>query len=751
MTYFDQFFEIATADKARELKPFWAVADKDEDELKKWLNETLDILKQVSRNRIYTMRRNLAAYRGVQFKSQSTKNNLDTESREDNKRSKNPRIVINHLLDTIEQHVSKTTKYRPATTTIPGSEDIDDKNVASIADELLENFFVKQEIDTVMQKHTRIKRVCGESYVSITWDKNLGPYHPDWVQEVLDKAGIKGDARKLSKGQINRLLRKVTDWPKIQLLDENGEQVRDSKGEPIYIDKPVRIGDIKIKLLMPWKVFLQRRDDEQECEFVFVLELDHVDNIRADYPDKARHFDSIKGVDDFDAASLNMERYHNEVEKVHFWHKTTNKLDRGKYICFTKECILVNIDNPYEGPYGRILPIDRLTDLNPPGTIDGDALTTHGIPAQHLYNIGVSTQARNQFLFSHPKWFVPQGSTKTESLANQTSIVQYKGAQPPILSQPSNTASDTYRYQDNAKQDLQQLMGAYGVSRGDPPPGIKSGVALQFLDEQENERENLAIAKHNASIRNIAKQVLSIMGFRYNDDEQRLSDILGKSKASDIESFQFSNLCSIEDVITQTSSALPNQKSARMQTLLDLNERFPADVDGRHVLDMIGLGQSDKYVSIATTAVRSAELENDKIIRTGNAGDAEYWEDHLQHYYIHLYMLNEPSYKKILDKKRRQELEIHMRTHEMFMQEIMAKNPMYAQLVMQKFPMFPIFLKKEEILPVALPTADQGLIAQGQNASIQEMPMSLPPGMETQAPVATEPVAAGNAVPQQVL
>lgn len=752
MTYFDKFYELAVSDQAKEYRPFWTMVGKDEEELLKWCNTTLDALKTISRYRVYNMRRNLAAYRGIQFRSQSTKvNDLDRDHRDDVKKSKNPRIVMNHLLDMVEQHVSKTTKYRPAIASVPGSDDIVDSNVAKIADDLVENFWTKEGFDALMQKHTRIKRICGESYIFVLYDPDKGPYHPDWVAEVFEKNGIKKDPRKLTKGQINRELRKVKDWPKIELKDADGRPITDEKGELLEVDAPVRVGDIVYKLVMPWRVFLQRQDDESECEFLFYTELRHISDLKAQHPEKAHKLEDVKPAEEFDPSTLAMEKTQDMIEVIHFYHKTTRHLDRGRYIKFTRDTILSNSDNPYEGPFGRILPCDRLTDLNPPGTIDADALTTHGIPAQHLYNITVSMKARNRFIFAHPKWFVPQGAVKAESLGNTSSLVQYKGPTPPVLSQPGLEGTDSM--QEWAKEDLQQIMGVFGVSRGAPPSGIKAGVALQFLDEQENERENLAISKHNASIRNIAKQTLSIMGLKYADDEGRLEDILGRTRAAEIQDFSFADLSSIDDVDLQTSSALPLQKSARIQTLMDLSERYPTEVDGRQVLEMIGLGQSDKYVSLSTVAVRAAENENEKLLRTGEMNEVEQWEDHIMHYYIHLTMANETSMKKYLTKELRDELTLHMQQHEMFMVEIMKKNPAYGQLIMQKFPNFPSFLIPEDATAALAAMPPQGAVVPMEGMQQMGQEQALPPGAGMEAPmeVMTPPGLPSNQVPGEAL
>jgi len=739
MSSFDKLYEMNESEDGAGDRPLWTIDLEDDDEVLRWCNATLDKLKKQSRYRIHNMKRNLATFRGLQFRSQNTKVSEGNDAREETRKSKNPKIVINHILDMIEAHVSKVTKFKPAVASVPGSDDAVACNTARIADDLIDKFWIKNNFDKLMQKHTRTKRICGESIVWILWNPDIGPYHPDWVAEVFKANGIEGDPRKLSQGEINAKLRKVKDWPKIDLKDEKGNPVLDSKGEAIVIDSPVRIGDIEYKPTVPWRVFFERREHESDIEFGIYTEDVHVDELRAMHPDKADKLEDIKLAEDFDAGSLAIEKKSGKVEVAHLYFRTTARLDRGRYIKFTRNAVLTNRDNQYEGPYGRIIPCDRLTDIDPPGTIDSDSLTTHGIPAQHLYNITTSMNARNRFQFAHPKWFMPQGAVKVESLGNTTSVVQYKGPAAPVLSQPMMPPADNM--QQTAKDDLQQIMGVFPGSRGQPPPGITAGIALQFLDEQENERENLAIAKHNASVKNISKQSLSLMGMKYSEDEGRLELLLGRSRAAEIESFEFANLSSIEDVDLQTSSALPTQKAARTQSLIDLSDKYPEQMDADRVLDMIGLGQADKFVSLATVNVRSAELENEKLLRTGKMPEPEETQDHLTHYYYHLSLANDPSMRKYMTKGMEDEFKEHMMTTEMLMSEIAKKNPAYAALIMQKFPNFPSYLTPEE-LPMPM-TEMAGVGDQG--APPPEM--TAPPAMaEPNQPIDMQETAVPNTV-----
>ena len=742
MSVFDRWLDDEDLSAAPPKKPFWTIDIEDEDEVKEWVSTAYDDLRQRGRPRVRMMRKNLAAYRGIQYRQGETRDGESASRR----RAKNPRIIVNHLMEMVEQSVSRTTKFRPDIASEPASEDFEDQQIAKINDDLTDALWYRADIDSIYHRHNRQARIFGESYLVVRWNPDIGPYDKDWLQEQFREAGIDKRVSDLSTAELKKIIRKeIKEFKRLPLIGEDGKQVHAVDGTPLYIDKPMRIGDIEYKLWLPFHVWLQRTTsgDYADVEWAVLEERMNVEDAKAKWPEKA---DQIRANDSeryFDAENLVEAQTNNDVTILHFYHRSIPQLDQGRMITMTRDAVLENKSNPYEWNDQRVFPWDRMTDLDTPAVLNGEAVVRHGRPLQALFNNSISMVARNQFLMAHPKWFYQANSINPDSLSNQATMVAVKGQQYPVMQQASPTGGETFRWMDIVKENFQQIMGVFGVSRGEPPPGVRAGVAIQFLDEQENERANVSIAKHNASVRHTAILTSMNMGIFYDKEDGRLEDLLGKTKASELEFFEFADLTGINDVRVHTASALPRQKAARIQTLLDLSERFPEELDSRQVLDMLDLGQKDKFISLATIAVRSSEKEGDSLIRTGKMESPEKWEDHLMHYKIHMSMMNDPSFKKNATKKMQETMEKHIMAHEMFMSENAKKNPAYLQLLMMKYPNFPVFFEDPELLlklqpQPAMPVApEEGGQPPGPAAGPMQLPPeAVPPGAENEIPVA---------------
>lgn len=734
MSTFDMLLDYQELATQEGQKPFWTLDLNDESqdsELHKWLNQSFDALQSQGQARRQQQRQNLAAYRGINYRRQPASVG-DQEARGVGRRVRNPRIVVNHMLDMVEQHVSRMTKFRPAVEAQPASDDHDDRMTAKVADELIEAFWYREDIDKLLEKLNRGKRILGEHFVFIEWNEHKGPLHPDWLKKTFEANGIKKDPRKLKPAEIKDILRnEVKEWPRVAL------NIKSDTGEPLYIDRPMRIGDVEYKVVMPWNVFMQRNPegDFENVDWIIYREKLDVDDVKADYPKLADKIAINDGTRFFDAEKLEEVTSSRYVEVYTMYHRSTRWLDQGRRVKWTRDVILENGPNPYELDDQRILPCVRMMDIQVPGMLNGEGMVKHGRPLQHLYNNAFSMTARNQFLFAHPKWMVPKGSVSAESLANQQTLVQYQGATEPRLAQANPTGQETFAWMEKLKEDYQQLMGIFGQSRGEPPSGITAAVALSFLDEQETERANTSIAEHNRVIKEIARQTLAIMGCFYDESDERLGQLLGRTRASDLEFFRFSDLGNITDVRVNTASSLPRQKAARLQTLLDLSERYPEELDNRQVLDMLDLGQKDKYISVSTVAVRAAEKEQSTLETTGDIPAPEKWEDHLMHYKIHLACVNDPAFKVNTPKERQEKMRDHIAGHELIMMEMMQTNPMFMEAVLAQYPQFPSFYEGRDELAamMAPPVPPEGAIPPEGMPAMPMPPVDMPMGQEVPA------------------
>lgn len=726
-------------------KPFWALDFENEEEVLQWLNTELDYLKNQAQDRHQNQRKNLAAYRGIQL-SASDRRARDEAAAESSlsRRTKNPRVIYNHMVDMVEQDVARMTEYRGAVTCNPPSEDNEDRVVAEVTKKLIEGYWSKVDIDKLMAMHSRRKRILSEDFIWVVWNKNLGPYDMNWVSEVFKKAGVKGDPRKMRRGEIRDVFRKqIKEMPRLPLLDpETGKQMTDGS-QPLWIDRPVRMGDVQYKLWFSWDMFLQRKDVYEDVEYGFGRERVKVATLKAQHPKSAEKITADAAGTAFDADTCEDTPTAEEAEVLHFYHRSTDELDQGRYIKFTRTKILVSKANPYLGEDDKaIFPWVRTVDIEAPGVLNGDATVTHGRGPLTVYNNLVSLKVRNRFLFSHPKWFVPKNSTKIESLGNNTSVVSYKGAVPPVLSQPAISEANESGMMQEAKGDLQQIMGVYGISRGEPPAGVTAAVAMTYLDEQENKRANPGVAAHTRTLKAVAQRTAWLMADHYEDDEGRLEAILGRNESAQIKDFKMANLREVGDLDIQNTTALPQQKAARLQMIMDIKQNFPGLIPEDMAVDLLGLGEVEKLRNTITVAIRKAENENARMMNGVEPPAPEAFETHIAHYRIHMRQMNEIAWQQ-LPEASRQIFKDHVAAHEMEMVNIVAKMPEFAMLVLKDYPGFPYFFVPEmPPMPVeAVPDVMAGVppMMAGGAPEMPPMPpagepMQIPPGMEGQMP-----------------
>lgn len=715
-------------------KPFWTLKFEDEETVLAWLNAEIDYLQEQAQERHEEQRKNLATYRGIQYRGSATKTR-DEQANDGqiSKRTRNPRVIYNHTVDLVEQDVARMTKYRGAVATTPASDDNSDRVVAEVAEDIVEGLWEKVEIDRLLQRHRRRVRIMGEDFVFVGWNRNAGPYDNDWLSEILGK-----DPKTMKRGELRKAMRELKEIPRLPLLDpKTGEQLRGRDGEQLWIDKPMRQGDVTHRLLLSWDVFMQRvyAGDDEQVEYAFFRERLKTETVSAMHPDRANKIDGDTTARFFDVDLCEEVERKGEIEVWHFYHRSTDTLDQGRYIKFVRSTILRNDTNPYAGWDDRkIIPLIRTVDIDTPAVLNGDATVTHIRGPQAVYNNLVSLRVRNRFLFSHPKWFYPQRSVDKASLGNSSTMVSYQGAVPPVLSQPQLAEGNESEMMNQAEQVMQKIGGVYGVSRGDPPKGITAAVALTFLDEQENDRANVGIQNHTRAIRNIALMDLWLIADNYSPD--RLADLVGQNRAAQLDDFEMSNLRDIGDLKITNSSALPQQKAARMQMVLDLRKEAPSVMNDERLVYYLDLADDKGMRSAATVAIRKARDENASLMNGAKADAPEEHEFQLQHYREHMSQMNEPSFRK-LPKKSQGAFRDHVGAHEMFLWKQTLKSPPFAAAVMQEFPGFPLYYVPDEAAQIPEPTPPMGPPGGVPGGDLPPPPQQdpgLPPGIEAQVP-----------------
>lgn len=711
MDQFYSFDDLNDQQYNQQVRPLYELDLDDpanENNILQWLRGERDYLQEESRDRIRVMRRNLALYKGIQYQELETR--IDARDRAADRSQFMRKVVANHLYDLTKNRSSRLVKFRPAVAILPTNDELSDKLAAKSTKMLLDHIWYENDFEGVIQNQlATYAQIMGEVYMFIDWNKDMGDLSPAYVN-------AKGKAKD----------------GKIPLLDENGQQVIDPSGNKIFIDKPVRIGDVDYRIKLASDVFLQKKKRWEEVDYCFEVEAVSVDSLRAQYPDKAAKIKN-QDVQVYDYEKMQLVSTKREVLVYTFWHRRSVHMDKGRKIRFIEDCILENEVYPFSH---FSLPCVRFTDLDLPGELHGMSFYEQIKGLTGTYNNLTNMLIRNIVMVSHPKWMVPAGSVALDRLGNDITIVQYKGPQPPVLATAQSVPSDVFGFREKLKEEFQQISGVFGVSRGEPPPGIKAGVALQFLSEQESERYNELVLKWNEMIRQVAEMTIAVAGDYYDESDERMIRILGKNNEYMTEFFKVSSLEKDYDIRVQNSSALPKSVAARTQTLLDLSERFPEQFSGEQVIDMLDLAQSDKFVDAATVAVRTAEAENEKLheVKDADTMAPVEFENHILHWKIHTREMQQFQFKYKTSKEIQERFKDHVMAHEMLMMDQAAKSQSFAA-ELQKLPLFPIFFNPP---PAPMPMAPE---AQGMPMPPAPMPegLQIPGGLPVNPMVGGEP------------
>lgn len=681
LNFFDDLESAPVSGEAQ--KPFFTVLQKKEDEQLKWLNGAIDYLKKQGQKRTYAQRANLAAYRGLNWGGVSNRNSV-TRDRQGLPLNKSERFKTNHLYSLTETRVSQLSRLKPAVQVLPNSNEFQDKNAAKAVKALINHLFYENNIDYLIQKTHRLKKICGEAYLFAEWDKSKGP--------IMDDA--------------------IVGTP---LLDENGNPELDEEGNEIIINRPPRLGDVSYQLECPWRVFLQRKNNFEDCEYAFRIKVMPVDEARAKYPEKANEIEADDGSYIFDLEELGDRRLEDETIIYEFYHKDTELVPGGAFACFTQKTLLHMSGSLHS--HGDF-PFERITDIDIPDTLNGVSIYDMVLPIQNMHDNITTLISKNIWLTAHAKWMMPRGAAKIESLGNDNTIVQYQGPVAPQMVQARSNSNEVYQYRDILKEELTEIFGVHSISTGNPPNGVTAAVAMQFLNEQEAERSSTEIAKHNMLIQNIARKTIAVAGDNYDYEDERLIKILGKDNKYMIKYFDKADLDKSYDVRVDLSTSLPDSKSGRTERVFQAMQYNREMLPPERWAELLELGAVDKMNSLITESIKTAESENEDMAQGIDVADPEAWEEHIQHWHAHVKRMQTRSFKEEMPPEFRKDFAEHVMAHEYLMVEQAKINQKFSAELAQ-ISAFPLFYRD----PSFRPTSAQQAEAQVQGAANRGEPV----------------------------
>lgn len=699
------------------LRPFWSIDLNDNEQIKDWFRSASENTEGPHRTLVEADLRRRDFYMGIQ--SVGVGKEGIPRDKEGKPIEKFARVTINQCYELVEQWVSKMTRFAPAIAVIPPNQEYNDRVAAKLSKEFIDYLFYVSEIDDVLENAARACRIDGEVFVFVLYDKSKGDLNPA-VKEALGEAANLGI--------------------RIPLVNAQGEQVYGEDREPLYIEKAERTGDVSYEIAYKRFVILQPKAHYSEVEWAIRITSKPLDELRAQYPDVEEEL-SQKAANTSFSGIFQADEKLDEVLVYELFHRGTEFLDSGYYVKMTGDVVLEK--STAKEKWGHLeFPFARLTNVDIPGVLRGCSFLDQILLLQVMYNNLASIAYTNMALGSHIYWMVPRAAqVDFKKLKNGASVIDFSGAQEPSIKQFSTAGPELFQALEFVNTSIQRISAIQGVSRGEPPTGIEAGVALAFLEEQENQRANTDIKKHNAFIKRIARLSLATAGAFYRAEDGRTIRIVGKNNQFSIKTLEVAKLGGPYDIRVQRTTALSESKSGRISQILALEGRFQGLFPREQIIDMLDLANDQKLYNLGAVAVEAAERENELMAEGAKVKDAEAYEEHLQHLYSMRKYMQSASFKEDMPEDRKRLFYVHGMSHEYFV----LRDPVLTLKARQMFEAFPVFS-----LPGMIGVSPESpLVPMG--APQEGLPPDSAPVNEADAPEDTqtgEPPSVGPETPQ---
>jgi hypothetical protein len=259
----------------------------------------------------------------------------------------------------------------------------------------------------------------------------------------------------------------------------------------------------------------------------------------------------------------------------------------------------------------RELPLFPLIHIPLPGKIVGSSVTAQCMPVQREYNKSRSQIIENKNQMANPKWLVEGENLYGTEITNEPGqVVHYQpGTSPPVMSQPTSLGADVDKNIERCLEELQFISSQQEVSHGSTPAGVTSGVAIQYLQEQDDTKLGPSIAQYARCKRAYVSYLLKMVKFKFT--EERTIKLVGKNKRMTALTFAGSELTS-SDVRFEDMSATQLTKAGRQQHIMDLVDKqvLNPQMDRDLIIRMLEMNITDELYDGLEIDVNQALMEN---------------------------------------------------------------------------------------------------------------------------------------------
>lgn len=452
-----------------------------------------------------------------------------------------------------------------------------------------------------------------------------------------------------------------------------------------------KIGELEAKKLMPYEVYVDHdtMGGSNDPNWVMHLRFLHIRECEKKYP--SIRFNSEAYRADFPNKMNILGKEAEWIPAIELFHRKTDYMPKGRRILCVENQTL-----EYEDYDSKFLPFLFLHYSKAPFTFWGVGLGKVLRSAQVEINKILFHISQNQNMMGRPKMTVERGSVVfPEALSNGIPIIEYTG-KPPELMVGNPTPPEVFEYLKFLIEQCYQSVGiSLAAATGEPPPAVRSGIAMEHMAERENDRFALTLINYENFKKDLAHRVLYDARRNYKKEDDRWYKAVTDSHR--YEKITFDDL-DLEDenyhLNIVTTSSLGHTKAGQLEFLMNLVQ-MGLIKDPSQIMDLMRIPNEDKIFDSVIMDTEQAR-EEDVRMSKGEQIQVSEFEDHLAHIKCHIMCIKSTKFTKespAIKKARTDHLHQHfayLQATQQQQQAQQAPQPGQQQPLQQASPQAPI-------------------------------------------------------------
>lgn len=554
------------------------------------------------------------------------------------------REVFNHIAPIMEQRISRLATIRPKMTIVPATNSESDLNTAKVSKNILNSVYYKLGLSELISQATTWSEICGTSFYKVTWDSNGG-----MTVGQDEKFGL------VKEGEV-----KISICPPYEIFPDNNNAEKLDDCMSIIHAKCYDVRAIKTMFGV---------DVEPESLDIMSLSNNSSNIGGLGYNSQINKVFSEK----VDNSALVIEKYEAPTTE-----NPNGKLTivAGNKLVFVGDLPYVNKDDNKRG-----YPFIKQCAITEANRFWGTSIIERLIPIQRAYNAVKNRKHEFMNRMAMGILTVEDGSVDTDNLEEEGMspgkvLVYRQGANKPEIMDAGSMPSDFETEEKNLLDEFSNVSGVTSLSYSNEWTSSNlSGVALEILVEQENNRLNNSSDQIKYAVKLIGKQILKLYKqFAYSS---RICKIIGQDGSVEMFYFKNSDIGS-DDVVLETSNEIGDTLAQKRNMIFKLLEAgLLSDENGKisnrvrsKTLEMLGYGIWETQNDISELHMRKADKENIAMMQ-GLEQEVLEIDDHKLHIDEHIAFMLGAEYEKEVKKNPliKRILISHIQLHKNFLKE----------------------------------------------------------------------------------